>query len=245
MNGGRKNKLSVRKAVFQRQREQYPILNSLRLAYFLSPLKLKKEGITDASPTYIYRILEKIFKRQIGDRSLPWGGPGSFTFSLEDYINSQKSLKEVYKHGATRSQIFGAENKRRLVDSPYIPKNTYLTYAGKNIKTRADFNKFIVTVILFQNFELMKLEKGEGNNANKFYLDIFKNKYPDWVKSQALRDAHKKAKKRKSVAIRELKRSNGEVTDRVIARTVYGSTSPKAQQLVRQTRRRLRQYNLL
>jgi len=143
---------------------------------------------------------------------------------------------------------------RRLTDSKYVPKDTWLVYGGRNLKAIYNFKKFIEKVVIFQNFELMKeggrLQLSDKTNKHKpvMYSDFIKqaqshHSCSDSEKSLLL-EALKGTKKTKKY-MRENNLLPNKITDKDIARVIYKNASTKSLNNVKQIRKRLKQYNLL
>lgn len=235
MNGG--GGKTVRSVAHWRLYQQNRVLNTLRLAYFLSPQKLKAEGLRKTDAAYVYWIIEKLYKSPLGERSLPLGDQEAFSFDIKDHIGTQRALKRIYKEKARKVGASGF-----LTDSSYIPNNTTMVYAGRNIKAEPHFKKFVQTVITFQDFALKK--EADASLSENSYLDHLQKtllRMPAGYERTRIERAMKAKREKMATEGPRIKK----ITDKDIARSLYGKASPQTLQQVRQTRKRLKGYNLL
>ncbi len=241
MIGGHKRESSARKLRRLRLNNQGKFLNSLRLAYFLSPQKLQSQGLKNVNVNYIYRILELLYGYPKNERVLAISKPGTSSFFLEDHINIQNSLlKRLYYKTSKNKSI----NRLLTLGIPsFIPKNTLLVFGKKNIKAIPNFVDFIERVIIFQQFELIKELPNPKFDKPQDYSDFLKKSLlrSPYVSEKIYNRTFAKVKK----IGQSMTKEPGQITDKDIAKAIYSEITPKTLQLVRQTRKRLKSYNLL
>ncbi|HEY4506092.1 MAG TPA: hypothetical protein VJJ24_01425, partial [Candidatus Paceibacterota bacterium] len=175
MNGGNGDK-SGREKASERQFNQRIILDSLRLAYIFSPLRLEElfrsTSSRNITPEIVCMLLASHYSGKYSGRKLAKSISknkrvieikeigGTLNFTLENHFKIQRHFKSDYEECASFAGIPTSEDKRRLVESQYIPKNVtlphYVRGNRQSYKSFGAFLKYIQKVILFQNFELVR-----------------------------------------------------------------------------------------
>lgn len=233
MNGGKDGILSIRKKRTVRLREQNKTLNFLRLAYFLSPEKLKSEAINAENiQDYIPKLLKKI------------GLPELFG---HEEIMTFVGIQELYSRMVDDLGLIGQRKVEVLKDWQrkwayhwYKPESFPTFLKGKNPKA-VNLRALVKKIITFQNLELKKV-----NDPQTSYLDYLKKATQKSFGHEAnnILRSIKKAEERER-CLRKEGSFNGKVTDKAMAIAIYGSASKKTLQRVRQDRKRLKGYSFL
>lgn len=249
MNGGKIKKLSARKAREKRIREQNRVFNFLRLAYYLSPEKLKAEGIKvkNIDNSYINRIL-----LDVGVPEKSWFEAAK---RLKNYVVFQTMLIGILDF-AIKNKKMPITTKRADVLSAIKEDLVFplwhqiimpLVLKGRNPKC-TDLEWLANKVVTFQDFEIKKLTKDiEGKKPQSYFDYLEKSLGKQYVGYEViyLRSAIKKAKKREKYWQKEVGYSYTTITDKDVALVLYKNASGRVLQRVRQDRRRLKKYRFI
>jgi hypothetical protein len=237
---------SVRIRTRRRLLLQNHTLNYLRLRYFLSPENLKKEGLDMNDIGSIDRLLDLLNSKF--DLPKTWGMDEELLIFLRgrDFF-----LNDLYPWLANNSHITAQQKKEFLEDAEarlyhhfLWPDGIPIYFKFKKLKG-LDLNKFIEKVVVYQNLELKKSQKGAEERRPITYLDYLKKDLEKNPKALYLKSAIRRAQMVERGLVRERVYSQGKMTDRDIAFAIYKSSGQKALQSVRQDRRRLKNYHFL
>lgn len=252
MNGGKSNSLSVRGERKKRIREQNKLLNYLRLAYWLSPEKLREAGISaeareesERSDKFFTKDVEYI--NNLFDKlSLP--SPDMVEFLA--YIQAQEVMIGVISEYAEKKGLSSIEKQIQIDEYTNnfanhwkVPESVYTEMKG-SLPKAINLKVFLDRVVTHQQYELGKLSIPGGANPPISYA-----KRLEVAMDQGQLNHEEYNHVLEGVIAREQRWQNSEFdekkTDRDIAMYLYNKTDPKALQRVRQDRKRLKNNHFL
>lgn len=239
---------SIRVARRERQWKQNTLLNQLRIAYFLSPEKLKADNVT-ADNILLDGNIEALLKRM----GLPNDAIGHE--ELYVYIVQQEFLLNTLYPSIADTQRMTSQEKKKLIQERKIqwskhwfkPETMYVLAKNKNPKA-INLKKFVEKIIAYQSFELKKLGSDGIEKKQKTYLEILQQEVVRGVRgyeASCVRSGIKIAKQNEKILRKNPEYVRSGITDKDIALAMYKNASKKNLQRVRQDRKRLRAYHFI